>query len=55
MRQLSCIAFIAGGVAGALVLATSPAFSQGTSAIDKSNPAASKQDTNLKPIRFPLR
>jgi glucose/arabinose dehydrogenase len=48
--------FMAGGIAGAFALTLAPAISQappGMSAIDKSDPAASKQDTNLKPHATP--
>ncbi len=56
MNRLSRTALLAGGIAGAFALTTAPAISQGPpgmSAIDKSDPAASKQDANLKPHATP--
>jgi glucose/arabinose dehydrogenase len=56
MNRLSRTALLAGGIAGAFALTAAPAISQappGMSAIDKSNPAASKQDSNLKPHATP--
>ncbi len=56
MHRLSRTMLFAGGIAGAFALTTAPAISQGPpgmSAIDKSNPAASKQDANLKPHATP--
>ncbi len=56
MKGLSRTAVLAGGIAGAFALSIAPAFSQappGMSAIDKSDPAASKQDSNLKPHATP--
>jgi glucose/arabinose dehydrogenase len=56
MYRLSRTVVFAGGIAGAFALTVAPAISQGPpgmSAIDKSNPAASKQDANLKPHATP--
>lgn len=56
MTRLSRSALFAGSIAGAFALTAAPAISQGPpgmSAIDKSDPAASKQDPNLKPHATP--
>src|SRR5690606_38113518 len=56
MHRLSRTVLLAGGIAGAFALTTAPAISQappGMSALDKSDPATSKQDANLKPHATP--
>jgi len=56
MYRYSRTALLVGGIAGAFALTIAPAVSQGPpgmSAIDKSDPAASKQDTGLKPHPTP--
>ena len=56
LHGLTRAALLAGGITGAFALTVAPAISQappGLSAMDKSNPAASKQDANLKPHATP--
>lgn len=56
LHGLTRAALLAGSITGAFVLTVAPAISQappGLSAMDKSNPAASKQDANLKPHATP--
>ncbi len=56
LHGLTRAALLAGGITGAFALTVATAVSQappGLSAMDKSNPAASKQDANLKPHATP--
>ena len=56
LHGLTRAALLAGSIAGAFALTVAPAISQappGLSTLDKSDPAASKQDANLKPHATP--